>query len=179
MKTSLEESNKEITQQYKLFIKNQIMKINRAEKYDPATNESYINIVYISHPYGGSDENKREIEGIIRDLCDRYSDVLFISPVNAFEFLYDYIDYDDGLKACFWLLQQCDEMWVYGDYESSEGCRSEIKYCESNGIPYTIMRNIGEDAYVNRLGVNDCFEDYGSGYSDRYLYDSPTDNTED
>lgn len=53
---------------------------------------------------------------------------------------------------CLWLLSQCSEMWVFGDYINSTGCLGEIAYCKNHGIPYKTMpdrkcfkQNVNED----------------------------------
>jgi hypothetical protein len=37
------------------------------------------------------------------------------------------------------LLGFCDEMWVFGDWKESRGCRREIAFCEKHEIPYQIV----------------------------------------
>lgn len=36
------------------------------------------------------------------------------------------------------MLSKCDECWVFGDWENSEGCRTEIEYCRAHNIPLRI-----------------------------------------
>lgn len=91
-------------------------------------------IIYISHPYGGKENNKKEIEHIVNLLSALLPDYLFLSPVHAFGFQYDVLTYEDGLNKCLWLLDQSNEMWVYGNYWESKGCRAEIAYCEKKKI---------------------------------------------
>lgn len=99
----------------------------------------YEKVVYISHPYGGRDSNKQDIENAILRLNKLYPTYLFLSPVNTFGFEYYECSYEDGIKKCLWLLDRCDEMWVFGDdYEQSRGCMTEIQYCRDNNIPYVI-----------------------------------------
>ena len=46
--------------------------------------------------------------------------------MNAFGFLYDKTEYQEGLNMTLKLLENCDEMYVLPDYETSEGCLQEI-----------------------------------------------------
>lgn len=100
---------------------------------------NYENIVYISHPYGGDKNNLEIVSDLIRLLQEKYPTYLFLSPVNAFSFLYDTVSYKDGLNMCLWLLDNADEMWVFGDYQNSTGCNAEIAYCQNHLIPYRLM----------------------------------------
>lgn len=99
----------------------------------------YKKVIYVSHPYGGLEENKERVEKIILEEMKRYPDYLFLSPISTFGFKGQAISYGEGLAECLWLLAQSDEVWVYGDYENSRGCRTEIWYCEVSGTPYKIM----------------------------------------
>ena len=81
------------------------------------------------------------VEDLIKKLVNEYPDYLFVSPIHSFSFLYNSVDYTTGLNMCLWLLKQCDEMWVFGDYQESVGCMSEIAYCQNHSIPYKIIES--------------------------------------
>lgn len=98
----------------------------------------YEKIIYISHPYQGKKENLDDIEAIVLNLLKEYPQYLFLSPVHTFGFEYETLDYQKGLAECLWLLQKCDEAWIYGDYSSSNGCQAEIEFCKLHNIPYYI-----------------------------------------
>ena len=102
-------------------------------------NMNYKNIIYVSHPYGGDENNVVIVEDLIIRLHDMFPDYLFFSPIHAFSHMYEYTEYQEGLDMCLWLLDQCDEAWVFGDYQSSVGCMSEIAYCQNHLIPYRIV----------------------------------------
>lgn len=108
---------------------------------------NYKNVVYVSHPYGGDKENRDKVENLIQQLQQMFPTYLFISPISAFSFLYDVTEYQEGLNMCLWLLDKCDEMWVFGEYEDSVGCMSEIAYCQNYLIPYRIIEQ-------NCLGIH-------------------------
>lgn len=85
--------------------------------------------IYISHPYGGQPENKHRVEEVIKRISKRYPEITFISPIHCFGFMYDDVDYQTGLNWCLELLNACDEMWVFGNYLDSKGCKAEIQHC--------------------------------------------------
>lgn len=99
----------------------------------------YSHIVYISHPYGGKRENRRAVANLFRKLQEKYPNTLFLSPIHAFAPIYHTVPYEDGLNRCLWLLDQCTEMWVFGDYKNSVGCKAEIEYCRENYIPFQVF----------------------------------------
>ncbi len=99
----------------------------------------YKSIIYISHPFGGDENNQRIIGRLIVKLQKTFPDFLFISPIHSFSFAYHDVSYQKGLNMCLWLLEKCDEMWVFGDYQFSIGCMSEIAYCKNHNIYYQIM----------------------------------------
>lgn len=94
-------------------------------------------IVYVAHPYGTDPKNAAKVEDIIRDLVDKYPRYCFISPIHAFGFLYEDVDYEEGMEHCYTLLNICDEIWIYGD---SQGTRLEREFAELYGIPIKEMR---------------------------------------
>lgn len=101
--------------------------------------KKYKKIVYISHPSSGLEINNKKIEEIIKILIKEYPDILFISPVHCFGFLYHEISWQDGIDQCIALLNLCDEMWVFGDWEYSRGCTYEVQYCKFNHKPFKII----------------------------------------
>lgn len=100
---------------------------------------NFLSVVYISHPFGNDPKNIEKVQEVVKKMVHRYPDCMFISPLNAFSMLYEEISYQKGLDMCLWLLDRCDEMWVFGDYKNSRGCTEEIKFCEEHLIPFKIM----------------------------------------
>ena len=76
-------------------------------------------LIYISHPYGGKEENKTKVENIIKKLIKENPEHTYISPIHTFGHLYNDVDYEIGLQWCLDLLNACDKMYVYGDWENS------------------------------------------------------------
>ena len=110
---------------------------------DKINKSKYSNIVYISHPYGGKQENLIRISNIMIVLNKLFPDYLFVSPVHAFNPLYEEVEYQKGLNMTLFLLDElADEMWVFGDYKNSKGCMAEIKYCEEFDINYQIISDV-------------------------------------
>ena len=110
-----------------------MLDINKAESV-----RQFAKTIYISHPYQNKKSNKKKVEKIIRGLTKTFPNYLFISPIHAFGFLYTDVPYSKGLDMSLSLLDNTDEMWVYGKYQESKGCRSEIAYCKEYNIPYQI-----------------------------------------
>ncbi len=91
--------------------------------------------IYVAHPYGGKQENKNKVEQIVKDLARENPLILYISPIHAVGFLYNDIDYMQGMEYCFELLSIADELILCENWESSRGCRLEKEYAEKYNIP--------------------------------------------
>ena len=112
--------------------------------------------IYICHEYGGKEQNKLHIKKIIKKLTKEYPEYLFISPVNAFGYLYKKVSYEVGIKWCLWLLSKCDEMWAVAEHSKSTGCLIEKDYCIKHNIPI-IKYPCFKCVYNNKLS---CGKDY-------------------
>lgn len=95
-------------------------------------------LIYISHPYGGKQENKQKVEEIINKLVQTNPENTYISPIHCFGFMYDAISYEQGLEMCLNLLERCDKMMVFGNWKNSRGCTAEVLFAEMHMIPYEI-----------------------------------------
>ena len=102
-----------------------------------STNQD-IKKIYISHPYEGKERNKTRVEQIVKDCSKMNKNAVFVSPIHTFGFMYNTISYERGINYCLELLDCCDEMWVFGNYTQSEGCKIEIEHCKKNNIPFVI-----------------------------------------
>lgn len=96
-------------------------------------------LVYISHPYGGKEENMKKVEEIIHGLIKEHPENTYISPIHCFSFAYTAYPYEQGLEMCLILLSKCDKMLVFSDWKSSRGCTAEVLFAEMHMIPYEIM----------------------------------------
>jgi len=85
--------------------------------------------VYISHPFkGDKQKNFEEVNNICISIANTQESVLPVSPLHMFSFLDDDnpVDRERAMCYCLNLLNDCDEVWVFGDWEKSEGCKKEI-----------------------------------------------------
>lgn len=104
-------------------------------------------LVYISHPSSGLEENTKDIEKIIRKLYaedDIFEEYCFVSPVHNYGFMYHDVEYDRGLAYCTDLMYFCDEVWVFGDWKTSKGCRTEVDISLKLGIKLRFLGNSDE-----------------------------------
>ena len=83
-------------------------------------------IYYVSHPYGGKQENEAKADVIVRALQTEYPDVCFVSPVHAIRCPYNRTDYIQGLDYCLELLRRCDGIVMCGKWQESIGCVTEF-----------------------------------------------------
>ena len=92
--------------------------------------------VYIAHPLRGNLEaNKQRVTKICQDLLTE-GRVTPISPIHAFSFITNpNQDPVRDISLCFNLLKTVDELWVYGQWWRSEGCRAEISFANCRSIP--------------------------------------------
>ena len=87
-------------------------------------------LIYVSHPYGGKEENKLAVEKIVLELSKQNPNNTYISPIHCFGFMYHDVSYEHGMNMCLALLDMCDEMIVCGDWANSKGCMMEINHAE-------------------------------------------------
>ncbi|MBO5388618.1 MAG: DUF4406 domain-containing protein [Lachnospiraceae bacterium] len=115
-------------------------------------------LVYISHPSSGLEENTKDIEKIIRTLYkddELFDNFCFVSPVHCYGFMYHETEYYKGLSFCTDLLEHCDMMLVFGDWENSTGCTEEVRLCKELNIPYLILGHSDElDKHI-KFNLND------------------------
>lgn len=92
--------------------------------------------VYLSHKFGGKQENFERITKIANKLQKEHPEHCFISPLHAFSFLkYNEIGYDDEVALCedlISLMSEDDILLVCS--EISEGVKREISLAELIGM---------------------------------------------
>ena len=98
-------------------------------------------MIYIAHPFGGDPENVTKVEAIILDLVLKIPDHTFYSPLHATGFLYDKLNYIDGMDHCFEALRRCDELWLCEGWQDSRGCNMEYAFAKGKGIPIKFINN--------------------------------------
>lgn len=111
-------------------------------------------LVYICSPCRGEmEKNIIKAQGYCREAAELWPDVLPIAPhVYCTQFLDDTNPQDRavGMDMGISLLSMCDELWVYGIENPSEGMKAEITYAEEHGIP---VRDVA-DVYRDRTAEN-------------------------
>lgn len=96
----------------------------------------FIKKIYVSHKFGGDQENVKIVEDKIRKLREKYPRYLFISPIHTFSYLYHETSYEEGLRMCLDLMKCCDEVFVIDDtYTASKGVVCEIMFTHEYNIP--------------------------------------------
>ena len=96
--------------------------------------------VYIAHPLRGErldiaevERNISRVTELCRHVAEERSDVLILSPIHAFDFVSPLGPQDWVMRQCLALLDLADELWVFGDWERSEGCRMEVAHARGTG----------------------------------------------
>ena len=96
--------------------------------------------VYIAHPLRGErldiaevERNISRVTELCRHVAEERSDVLILSPIHAFDFVSPLGPQDWVMRQCLALLDVADELWVFGDWERSEGCRMEVAHARGTG----------------------------------------------
>ncbi len=97
--------------------------------------------VFISHPFRDDPEgNMRKVSRICKTIVEEHPDILPISPLHSLSFLNDEEGREYSLVWCHEVLKMCDEVWVYGDWEKSEGCQLEVRWARQLGKPISFRR---------------------------------------
>lgn len=101
-------------------------------------------LLYISHPYGGKEENREEVNSIVYELYrhpEIFNNFVIMSPIACFGYMYDRVDYQTGIDFCTDLLLKCDAMIMVGDWENSTGCKIEKELADEIKLPYIIIKD--------------------------------------
>ena len=92
-------------------------------------------IIYVAHPFSNDPKgNMAKIDKIMKELTAKNPNDCFISPLHNFSYDKNAIE-ADILPKCLELLSRCGELWIFGDYKSSSGCRAELAYAKYLSIP--------------------------------------------
>lgn len=87
-------------------------------------------ILYVSHPFSGNEDNRKAIDVIIKDLVRFDPNVFYLSPLHAMrrEYKENYTkeEYDRDLSGLLLLLIRCEGIIMCGDWETSKGCTREF-----------------------------------------------------
>ena len=94
-----------------------------------------MDVLYVSHPYGGKQENEAKADAIVRALQISHPDVCFVSPVHAIRAPYSRTDYVQGLEYCLALLALCNGIVMCGNWQESRGCVAEYFAAKMKYLP--------------------------------------------
>lgn len=96
-------------------------------------------LVYICSPCRGDiEKNIIKAQGYCREAVEFFPDVIPIAPHVYFTQFLDELNPDEralGMDMGITLLDICDELWVYGIENPSEGMSREIEYAREHEIP--------------------------------------------
>lgn len=93
-------------------------------------------VVYVAHPFASDPEgNRAKAAAVCREIALSRPGVVPVCPLLAFSFLWEPRERVIALAYCLALLEQCDELWLAGDWELSEGCQLERRRALELGMP--------------------------------------------
>lgn len=96
-------------------------------------------LVYICSPCCGDiEKNIEKAQRYCREAVELWDDVIPIAPHVYFTQFLDDTKPEEraaGMDIGLALLAMCDELWVYGIENPSEGMRNEIEYARQHQIP--------------------------------------------
>ena len=114
-------------------------------------------LVYVAQPFGGDTNAYKAARHIIRDLIKNYPRAVFISPILQYGFMYEDVEYIEGLEICINLLRRCDRLLLLPGWKESRGCIAEWATARALGIPIYYGDNDGimRMESKNRQGTED------------------------
>lgn len=98
-------------------------------------------MVYIAHPltsFGNPGLNYQRVTKICQEIVVKYPHIVPISPIHAFKFFPWEGSQERVMECCIKLLLSCEELWLFGQWESSSGCREEIKAAHKACMPILV-----------------------------------------
>lgn len=117
--------------------------------------------IYVAHPLRGGTrdinaiyENHLKSDALMLMLSRKHEneEILFLSPIHAFSFAPPLGRQEWVLAQCRGLLELADELWVFGDWQGSEGCRMEIEHARELGITIVFEDGRVEGGYSTHWG---------------------------
>lgn len=109
-------------------------------------------LIYVAHPYGGAKENKESVGNIVREFYQMFPRDIFISPIHAFGFMYEDVDYKTGLFYCLNMLKQCDLLIMCPGWEESRGCMAEWELATLLQIPI-VEYSCSKELFVQKMAL--------------------------
>lgn len=107
-------------------------------------------LVYVACPFGGKKEAVEKTKDAIRwfyhrDMMNGDINYVYVSPVLSFGFMYNEVDYQEGIEQCMELLARCDEITFLKGWEDSKGCCMEHGYAMAKNIAITYSDVLDDD----------------------------------
>ena len=120
-------------------------------------------LVYVAQPFGGNTNAYKAARHTItnvyevarrtmRDLIKNYPRAVFISPILQYGFMYEDVEYIEGLEICINLLRRCDRLLLLPGWQGSRGCVAEWATARELGIPIYYG---GSDGIMTTVAEND------------------------
>lgn len=99
-------------------------------------------LVYVAHPYGGKESNRKKIDMIMGDLVLNDVKHDYVSPIHNYGYVYlTGDDYQKGLDICLGLLSHCDVLVLCEGWNMSRGCKGEYEFADKHNMKiYTLDR---------------------------------------
>lgn len=117
-------------------------------------------LVYICSPCRGDiEKNIEKAQRYCREAVELWDDVIPIAPHVYFTQFLDDTKQEEraaGMDMGLSLLAMCDELWVYGIENPSEGMRSEIEYAKQHQIPIRDAAELYRNREVETLPIGDA-----------------------
>jgi len=117
-------------------------------------------LVYICSPCRGDiEKNIEKAQRYCREAVELWDDVIPIAPHVYFTQFLDDTKQEEraaGIDMGLSLLAMCDELWVYGIENPSEGMRSEIEYAKQHQIPIRDAAELYRNREAETLPIGDA-----------------------
>ena len=117
-------------------------------------------LVYICSPCRGDiEKNIEKAQRYCREAVELWDDVIPITPHVYFTQFLDDTKQEEraaGMDMGLSLLAMCDELWVYGIENPSEGMRNEIEYAKQHQIPIRDAAELYRNREVEALPIGDA-----------------------
>ena len=92
-------------------------------------------LVYVAHPYGGKESNRKKIDAIMGELVLNDLNHDYVSPIHNYGYVYLTGDeYQKGFDICLGILSHCDGLVLCEDGQTSRGCNGEYECAKKHGL---------------------------------------------
>ena len=101
-------------------------------------------LIFVVSPSDEGDKSLETVKEVIGQLIkddktNRRDDIVYVSPLNTFNWMSDIVDKDDLINCNLKLLTKCDEVYVLPNYELDELCSQVIGVAKLLGLPITYL----------------------------------------